>query len=154
MIWHEVGFYSAHRFFHAFPTMYQAIHKVHHEFIGTTVWATEHTHTVELLLGGIGAHLQFSDHHTLCWIVWLIWRTQDSCEHHSGYTFRGTFLNKYLGLLNSERTEFHDYHHTHPHAGNFGTHLGLDFLLKTSDPWMGVLKQRESYRKTNNLLAY
>jgi sterol desaturase/sphingolipid hydroxylase (fatty acid hydroxylase superfamily) len=141
MVWHEIGFYSFHRFFHAYPTMYKKIHKVHHEFVGTTVWATEYTHLVEQLLGSIGAHLQFSEHHTMIWVIWIMWRTQDSCEHHSGYSFKGTWLHR-LGLTNSDRTEFHDWHHTHPSAGNFGTHLFADFALRTNDSYMLELERQ------------
>lgn len=124
-----------------FPSGYKYVHGMHHEFVGSTVWATEHAHWIEQVLGGIGAHMQFSQHPSLLWMVWLIWRTQDSAEHHSGYCFKGTLLHR-LGLLNAERTEFHDWHHTHPHSGNFGTHLGLDFLMRTSDSWMIELQRR------------
>lgn len=157
MILHEISFYSFHRMFHHFPAMYRLIHKVHHEFVGTTVWATEHTHTVEQLLGSIGAHMQFVDDGIVSpmWFVWLMWRTQDSCEHHGGYDFRSTFLSR-IGLLNAQRTAFHDYHHTHPSAGNFGTHLFLDFLMRTSDDYMLELKKQRDRHGTpdGNLLDY
>ena len=152
VIMHEVGFYTAHRLFHLNKGAYQKVHKVHHDYIGSNVWATEHVHSIEVFMGAIGAHLQFCEKPALIWFIWIMWRTADSCEHHSGYVFKGTFLSR-IGLLNAHRTEFHDYHHTH-NTGNFGTHIGLDFLLRTSDGWMKELKKRDSYRETGNLLAF
>ena len=67
-------------------------------------------------------------------IVTILWKMQESCETHSGYSFRNTWLSK-LGFLNAYRTEFHDFHHSH-NVGTYGLNLFMDFWQGTCDEFL------------------
>ncbi|CAE7615145.1 SMO2-2 [Symbiodinium microadriaticum] len=130
-----VGFYCAHRLFHA-KALYATFHKQHHEFAGTVGIAAEYANPVEQIfanmlptLGGV----VFFPTHPLVVVVWLFLRLQQTYEAHSGYCFRGTLLDT-LGFTHSEEAIHHDYHHT-VNTGNFGTNY-MDWLCGTQDGFM------------------
>jgi sterol desaturase/sphingolipid hydroxylase (fatty acid hydroxylase superfamily) len=85
----DLLFYVFHRFFHH-NSLYQYIHKQHHEYKGSIGFAAEYAHFIEALtanliptfFGGIvlGVHL-------VVWSAWLTCRLLETYETHSGYDF-------------------------------------------------------------------
>ena len=132
----EVLFYIAHRLFHEFPVLYK-IHKKHHEYRGTISIAAQHANPIEDVVANITptlAYVLYMRLPTPLIVVWLVMRIWETYESHSGYCFKKTVLAK-IGLLNSARAEFHDFHHT-ANVGNYGTKLFLDRLLRTQDEYL------------------
>ena len=70
----------------------------------------------------------------MIWFVWIGVRLEEAYEGHSGYCFYGSWLHS-IGLTNSEKAAYHDYHHTENH-GNFGGPEYLDHLCGTHDGWL------------------
>ena len=66
--------------------------------------------------------------------MYLAWRLSATYESHSGYCFRGSWPQRYLGLTNGSNAEFHDFHHT-DNRGNYGSEM-LDYLFGTMDNWL------------------
>ena len=64
--------------------------------------------------------------------IWIIYRTEETYEAHSGYSFYNTFLHK-IGLTHSTGALFHDFHHSR-NFGNFGFEQ-IDFLFGTDKGW-------------------
>jgi sterol desaturase/sphingolipid hydroxylase (fatty acid hydroxylase superfamily) len=141
----EVLFYAAHRLFHEVPYFYQNIHKQHHQYVGTISIAAEYAALPEEILAAsiptMGYMLYARAPYPL-FGVWLFYRLFETYESHSGYCFRGAWPSRWLGLLNAERAEFHDWHHT-ANTGNFGTHVFMDYLFGTMTPYL-LSKQKSS----------
>jgi sterol desaturase/sphingolipid hydroxylase (fatty acid hydroxylase superfamily) len=145
-------FYIIHRILHL-PYFYKRIHKIHHEFVGTVSMAAEYTHPVEGALNIIpalaGALLLKT--HPVIWVTFMMWRVQEGLETHSGYHFRGSFIQKYLGLTNSYSTAFHDAHHV-DNKSNYGEVI-WDYLFGSLDYWLemggieGYLEKRKIARE-------
>jgi sterol desaturase/sphingolipid hydroxylase (fatty acid hydroxylase superfamily) len=136
LITNEVLFYIAHRTFHEVPLLYK-IHKKHHEYRGTISIAAQHANPIEDVVANITPTLLYVLYMRLptpLISVWLLCRIWETYESHSGYCFKKTWLAK-IGLLNSARAEFHDFHHT-ANIGNFGTNLFLDRMLHTQDEYL------------------
>jgi sterol desaturase/sphingolipid hydroxylase (fatty acid hydroxylase superfamily) len=130
----ELGFYFTHRLAHEVPWIYKTFHKIHHMWRQPTSVAAEFAHPVETVFVAQIPTLAWcvffsSQVHPLVWLSWLAWRTTETYECHSGYCFRGTFLDR-IGLLNASLTEHHDIHHLQPHMGFYGT-LFTDSLFGT-----------------------
>ena len=138
----ETGFYTVHRLLHM-PFLYRTIHKKHHEFIGSMSFAAEYSHPLEDLVAAVlptvGIFLvPFLPPLTpLFGFVWILARSFETFEAHSGYCFHGTLLQR-LGLLHSSHQAFHDFHHT-INKGNFGTSLLWDYLLGTDSLYVSKL---------------
>ena len=47
----DLGFYAAHRWMH-WPSVYPVVHKKHHEYYTTNLWANHHFTILDLLLKG------------------------------------------------------------------------------------------------------
>jgi len=127
-------FYFAHRILHH-PSLYGWIHKQHHEYKGSISFAAEYAHPIEgllanqipTLIGGI-----VTGCHPLQYWIWIAWRLQETYESHSGFAFYGTWLYS-IGLTNTDRTLYHDFHHTK----NIGNYAGpsQDTLFRTNNGW-------------------
>jgi sterol desaturase/sphingolipid hydroxylase (fatty acid hydroxylase superfamily) len=129
------GFYFAHRMLHL-PQFYKRFHKQHHDYKGTIGIAAEYAHPLEQVLANFLPTLGgmfFTGSHFSVWLTWLIWRLETTYEDHSGYCFRGSWLDK-LGLLHSDSADFHDFHHT-DNRGNFGFEI-QDYLFGTMDSYL------------------
>lgn len=140
----EVLFYSAHRILHEFPTLYRLVHKQHHQYVGSMSIAAEYSALPEELFGAVVPTVSYMlsvGAPVPIFGVWIFHRLFETYESHSGFCFRSTWVARWLGLLNSERTEFHDYHHT-ANTGNFGTNVCMDYLLGTMTPYLQS-KQRQ-----------
>lgn len=137
LLTNQIGFYAAHRLLHEVPYLYKTIHKQHHKFVGTVGIAAEYAHPVEDVLASHIPTIGFvilGNVHMLVWFVWLSWRLLETYEAHSGYCFKRTWLSR-LGLLHATAAEFHDSHHT-TNKGNYGSNIGIDFLLGTMQPYV------------------
>jgi sterol desaturase/sphingolipid hydroxylase (fatty acid hydroxylase superfamily) len=134
-VFNRITFALAHRAFHHGP-LYRAIHKKHHQYVGTVSIAAENAHPVEAIIANaipsIGGCMLLGSH-PLVFLVWLSFRLEETYEAHSGYCFVGTFLHR-IGLTNSEHAAYHDYHHV-VNKGNFGVDPFMDFLMGTNDHW-------------------
>ncbi len=78
-------------------------------------------------------------------------RLQQTYETHSGYCFKGTFLDK-IGLAHANQGAHHDYHHT-VNFGNFGTEW-MDWICGTQDGFVAggmhdgyIEKRLPNYKK-------
>lgn len=131
------GFYWAHRLCHESKWMYANIHKQHHEYSGSIGFAAEYAHPLEQILANqapstIGALVQGV--HFSTFMVWLMWRLENTYEGHSGYCFSGSWLDS-IGLLNAPEAAYHDFHHT-KNKGNYGSGEFLwDYFCGTSHGW-------------------
>ena len=133
----EVCFYATHRTFHEIPWLYRFAHKKHHQYVGSIGFAAEYAHPLEMILGNqfsTAGYFLASAVHPFIWFVWLAWRLSETYESHSGYCFRGSWPERYLGLTNGNRAEFHDFHHT-DNRGNYGSEV-VDYIFGTMDSWL------------------
>ncbi|MDP2436071.1 MAG: sterol desaturase family protein, partial [archaeon] len=157
LLFNEASFYLLHRAMHEVPLLYRAVHKQHHQYVGTVALAAEHAHPVEQLLCNdlpVVGYCIAARVHPLIFCVYLAWRLQETCETHSGYCFQRTLLGR-LGLLNGRQAEFHDFHHT-VNSGNYGHHL-IDELFRSMDLWLSLTQARivphSSQRKLSQKMA-
>jgi len=133
----EITFYFGHRIFHEVPWLYRSVHKQHHQFVGTIGFAAEYAHPVEQILCNQGPTVGYCFYmavHPLIWFVWLAWRLINTYETHSGFCFRGSWPQKYLGLTNSLTCEHHDFHHT-VNKGAYGS-VRMDWLFGSLDSFL------------------
>jgi sterol desaturase/sphingolipid hydroxylase (fatty acid hydroxylase superfamily) len=129
-------FYFAHRAFHEIPGAYKLFHKQHHEFRSTIGFAAEYAHPVESLVANffptIAGCLLFGRHPFIL-VIWLGERLRETYEGHSGFCFKGSWLDK-LGLSHWEGTCYHDHHHT-VNIGNYAAAY-IDHLFGTDANWV------------------
>jgi len=136
----QTGFYFTHRLCHESEWMFKNVHKQHHRYTGSIGFAAEYAHPIEQVLSNqgptiLGALLQGVP--TPVWWTFLAWRLWNTYEGHSGYAFKGTFLDE-IGLLHAEEARYHDYHHSR-NKDNYGSGQYLfDYWLGTSDYYYGV----------------
>lgn len=128
---------------HEVPWLYR-FHKQHHRYIASIGFAAEFTHGVDNLVLQLAStayllpnvrYFSFS-----LWLAasgWLFWETT---ELHAGYTFDRSWLYQWLGLTYSDRTEFHDFHHS-ANQGNYGSAFLWDYVFGTMDPYLAYLKR-------------
>lgn len=145
----EMGFYITHRLAHEVPWLYKAIHKQHHQYVGPASPAAEYANPIETVITAqiptLGWCVLFSSQvHPVVWLSWLAWRTSETYECHSGYCFKGTWLDK-LGLLNANLTEHHEFHHT-VNKGNYGTEV-TDMLFGTMATYLSHKKAARERRR-------
>lgn len=133
----ETMFYFGHRLLHT-TMLYKAIHKQHHEYIGTRSFAAEHAHAAEDLMTGylpFLAGLCLSGAHFHTTNVWFFCRLMETYEAHSGYCFKDTFLDA-VGIFNAHSSANHDFHHTN-NTGNYGWEI-FDYSFGTMDAYVRV----------------
>jgi sterol desaturase/sphingolipid hydroxylase (fatty acid hydroxylase superfamily) len=114
-------FHFAHRLMHT-KLLYPLIHKRHHEYQATVSVATEYSHPLDFLAGGLisgslltlilGEHLHFA---TV--LAWTMLRTAESIDGHCGYEFPWC---PFRLLPLSSSASYHDFHHSH-NVGNYSS---------------------------------
>jgi len=115
------------------------MHRPHHEFVQSQAAASEYSDMAELSVFTVLSFLHTVQLHPVVHLVTIVWKVSENLEVHSGYCFRGSWLNR-LGLLHSARTEMHDFHHTHPGSrGPYGKPLLFDYIFHTADDWVTFL---------------
>mmetsp|Transcript_7901 Transcript_7901/g.20654 ORF Transcript_7901/g.20654 Transcript_7901/m.20654 type:complete len:339 (-) Transcript_7901:188-1204(-) len=128
-------FYWGHRLLHT-RAFYAAVHKQHHQYIGTRSFAAEYAHMFEDVLTAYmpylaGLLLTRAHYHVV--FVWFFCRLTETYEAHSGYCMANSIFGR-LGLSQSQQAIFHDHHHT-VNLGSFGWEV-LDYLFGTMDHWV------------------
>jgi sterol desaturase/sphingolipid hydroxylase (fatty acid hydroxylase superfamily) len=144
----ETVFYGFHRALHEVPGLYR-FHKQHHNYVGCIVPSAEFSHPIEQTWNYISTlgYLSYrlgGIHQTVLW-VWVAFRIAESIDSHGGYSWRGSFVQKYLGLTFSEAGEFHDWHHT-DNRGNYGW-VWLDWLGGTMDTFQVMKNKRRAAKQ-------
>jgi len=137
-------FYLAHRMLHAYPYLYATVHKQHHQYKGSIGFAAEYAHPFEQVLANqlpTLAGCLIMGAHPLVWWCWLAWRLEETYEAHSGYSFKGTWLDR-IGLLHADAALYHDFHHTR-NVGNYGSAI-LDYLGNSESGWAEYMAEREA----------
>lgn len=145
-IFNDIFFYFSHRLLHWGP-LYKTIHKQHHEYKATISIAAEFAHPIEYLFSDVlptiggGMVLGSHPHVTIMWVVLRSWQT---FETHSGYCFAGSLLDK-LGLAHSRGAAHHDFHHS-KNIGNYGEGEYMDYLFGTLTAYVNA-GMMDGYRK-------
>ncbi|XP_071497549.1 methylsterol monooxygenase 1-like [Diadema antillarum] len=123
--WH----YFVHRGLHH-KSIYQYVHKVHHNFKAPFGMVAEYTHPVETLGLGLGfawGVLLFGNHLFFIW-AWMLVRLLEVTDVHSGYTVS---LNPLHLFPFYGGAKFHDFHHKNFHGNYAPTFTWWDKMLGT-----------------------
>ena len=108
-------FYWTHRALHASPLLYRTIHKQHHGFKATTIWASEYFGIVDLILNvlpGIIPSMVLGSHFAVL-MLFTVLRQWQTVQSHSGFDLPFDPFNRGLFHGGSRR---HDFHHSHNHG--------------------------------------
>lgn len=131
-------FYANHRFLHSTPTIYKAVHKLHHRWSHSLCIAAESTHWLEFIIGNavpvIAGPLLLGNVHAYTLLQWIAFRVWETVDGHSGYDlpWQPFRLIPFAGAASD-----HDAHHA-KNTGNFESFLSLwDNLLGTAIPTGG-----------------
>ena len=107
-------FYWIHRTLHH-PLLYRTLHKKHHEFRATTIWASEHFGEVDFVLNvlpGVIPALLLGAHFAVL-MAFTVIRQWQTVQSHSGYDLPFDPFNRGVFHGGARR---HDFHHTHNHG--------------------------------------
>lgn len=131
---HDTYFYWTHRAMHH-PKLFRYFHKVHHDSINPSPWASYAFHPLE---GVVEASIIFPivlliPHHTSAVLVFLFFMMTYNVYGHLGWElypkgFNKTWIGKWVNTSVN-----HNQHHKHFH-GNYG----LYFLFW--DRWLGTIR--------------
>ena len=133
MLVDDTWFYWAHRVCHEVPFLYRNIHKKHHRFFRTTVWAVEFAHPLEdlfvnttaTMLGGVvqGAHPGVI-------VLYAALKLYQSTEAHCGYAVK--FPLSIGSLIDSmDASPAHHYHHAAVTSNYGGWFMFWDWVCGT-----------------------
>jgi plant 4alpha-monomethylsterol monooxygenase len=125
----DLCFYFGHRALHT-PTLYRAVHAIHHEHAAPFGMAAEYAHPLEVIFLGTCTILPplLVGPHLFTLLVYLCLRCLQTVECHSGYDLPCS-PNKWLPMYGGAR--FHDHHHR-IHSGNYSsTFTWVDALFGT-----------------------
>ena len=104
-------FYWIHRMLHH-PVLYRLLHKKHHEFRATTIWASEYFGEVDFVLNvlpGVIPALLLGAHFAVL-MAFTVIRQWQTVQSHSGYDLPFDPFNRGIFHGGARR---HDFHHTH-----------------------------------------
>jgi sterol desaturase/sphingolipid hydroxylase (fatty acid hydroxylase superfamily) len=121
MICEDFAFHIFHRIAH-WKYLYPHFHKYHHNYTTTVSLAGEHFHPVDFVFGALipvqlGAKLLGKHLHVTTYFMWVVVRTMESVDAHSGYEFP---WSPFRLIPFAASASYHDYHHTHQ-QGNFSS---------------------------------
>ena len=147
----DTMFYWVHRLLHDNKWLYRTVHKQHHEFKGTTVWASEYFGVIDMVLNilpGVLPAVVMGSHFSVL-LVFTALRQWQTVQSHAGYN-----LPWYLDFCNVfDGARRHDFHHSH-NVGCYGDWFGFwDWLCGTDVPFnkylkkIGVSTRTSSYTK-------
>ena len=91
MICEDLGFHLTHKLGHH-RYLYPYIHKHHHNYLTSVSIAGEHFHPIDFFLGALipgslGPNLLGQRMHFTTYLAWIIVRTGESVDGHTGYEF-------------------------------------------------------------------
>lgn len=110
----DTCFYWVHRTLH-WPAFYRAVHKKHHEYKATTVWASEYFGVIDLVLNvlpGVLPAVALRSHFTTL-MAFTAFRQWQTVQSHAGYDLPFDPTNRGVFHGGARR---HDFHHTHNHG--------------------------------------
>lgn len=136
MLCEDVAFHFFHRLAHH-KLLYPHFHKYHHNYTTTVSLAGEHFHPVDFFTGALipvslgplllGTHL-----HITTYLIWIVLRTMESVDAHSGFEFPWT---PFRIIPFAASATYHDYHHSH-NKGNYSSFFTL---------WDSIMGQNTEY---------
>jgi len=135
MICEDCTFYWSHRLLHM-EFFYNRIHKQHHEFNNTISVGAEYCHPLEFIFGNVittnsGPLLLGKRCHFVTFSLWIIMKTSETIEGHSGYEFS---WSPYRLIPFSSASEYHNFHHQNT-KGNFSSCFTYwDKICGTTNP--------------------
>lgn len=139
-------FYWSHRLLHAVPWLYRNVHKQHHEYKGTNVWASEYFSPADMLLqiipGVVPAVILNVDFFSL--MVFTTIREWQTVQSHAGYDLPCDPLNRFIFSGGARR---HDFHHTH-NTGCYGDWMPFwDYVCGTDREYREYWKTARAEEK-------
>ena len=142
--------YWVHRMFHSVSFLYSKVHKRHHEYIIPISISAEYAHPIEYIFLNVsapflGVYLLGGRCHLVTVILFLILKSLEPIEVHSGYEFPWSPF-KFIPF--STPAGWHDYHHTH-NVGNFSSFFTFWDILLGSD--LSFIKDIQSNYKRREL---
>lgn len=140
-------FYWSHRLLHKSKFLYRTIHKQHHEFIVSTSLCAEYSHPVEAVFTNYIPFLAgpwLWPPHALTYLAWLALRILQTLDAHSGYQLPFSPWRYIKGA----GAAHHDFHHSHPHAGNYGSGIWDSFMGTEKEFWRWQAEQRTKHEET------
>jgi len=144
MICDDFFFYWIHRILHL-KQVYSIIHKKHHEYNITVSIAAEYAHPLEFVFSNLlpfamGPKILGSQVHFATHLLWLIIRSMETVDGHSGYEFS---WSPYRLLPLSGSSIYHNFHHSN-NVGNFGSFFTYwDTLCGTNKAYYKYLSKKE-----------
>ena len=111
-------FYWTHRLLHANGWLYRVVHKQHHEFKATTVWASEYFGIVDMVLNilpGVIPAIAMKSHFMVLMLFTAV-RQWQTVQSHAGFDLPFDPLNIAIFSGGARR---HDFHHSH-NVGCYG----------------------------------
>ena len=147
MITEDLAFYIFHRLAH-WRVIYPYFHKHHHSFVTTVSIGAEHFHPFDYLIGvllpgTIGPNLLGNQLHAVTYMAWILVRTGEGVDGHSGYEFP---WSPYRLIPFAASASYHDYHHTH-NVGNYSSFLTIwDCIFGNNSHYV---EQRAELKKIN-----
>lgn len=132
---HDTWFYWTHRMMHH-PLLFRRIHRLHHQSINTTPWATYSFSVPEAIIQAMSMPMMIFliPLHPLALAVFAIWRHVFSVMGHAGYEiFPAGFFR--LGFGRVLNTPTHHAQHHSTFRSNFGLYFNIwDRLMGTNHP--------------------
>eukprot|EP00035_Acanthoeca_spectabilis_P005422 m.113471 g.113471 ORF g.113471 m.113471 type:complete len:267 (+) comp13021_c0_seq5:3216-4016(+) len=133
-------FYFTHRALHH-PWLYAAIHKKHHEYKATNVWASEYFGVIDLLcnvMPGVVPALLLGSHFAV-FLTFTALRGYQTVQSHAGYDLPFDPLNRGPFHGGARR---HDFHHSH-NVGCYGDWTPFwDWMLGTDVHYTAYCQKR------------
>lgn len=125
MITEDFAFNIFHRLSH-WRVIYPYFHKIHHNYVNTVSIGAEHFHPVDyfvgiLIPGAFGPTLLGSRMHFGAYLLWVLFRTAEGVDGHSGYEFP---WSPFRLIPFSASASYHDFHHSH-NVGNYSSFLTI-----------------------------
>ena len=138
----DTMFYWVHRACHH-PRLYKHVHKQHHEYKATNVWATEYFSPPDFaanLLPGVVPGVVFGSHFAVL-MAFTAARSWQSVQSHAGYDLPYDPCNRGLFLGGAKR---HDYHHSH-NQGCYGDWTPFwDWVCGTDRKYAAFWRKRDA----------